>query len=151
MTHGESTFIGEGRQAEVPLQVFLRQLLDPLSLPGCQTTFEVLLYITRWAILRHDMRAEEQAKIVKEEFTERVRKLQGRKNDLRQLSQSLVRCPVNASQILNPWCSCIVRERMERGSRNVIVDPIDRTRISSPRIRFEVVNAHASGGPHGNS
>ena len=63
--------------------------------------------------------------------------------------QNTIHRPVNASQLLNPLSFGVVSERIQRESRNVIVDPIDRARIACPRVRFEVVNTHASQGHTG--
>src|SRR5271163_2844864 len=97
------------------------------------------------------MSTEEQAKIVQEKRAEPAWILQGRKNDLRHLSQNPVHRSVIASQMLNPRSFGIVREGVQRGSRNVIVDPIDRARIACARVRFEIVNTHASRRPYRDS
>ena len=151
MTYRESAFCGEHRQPQLAFQIFSKQVLNPFSLPKRQTTFEALPHIARRGVPHSNMRAEEQTKIVEEEIAEPVWVLQRRKKHLRHLLENAVNRTVNASQMLDPRPFGIVSERIERGSRNVIVDPIDRARIAPPRIRFEVVDAHASRRPHRNS
>jgi hypothetical protein len=49
--------------------------------------------------------------------------------------------------MLDPRPFGIVSERIQRGSWNVIVDPIDRAWIARPWIGLQVVDANASGRP----
>src|ERR1700745_3997992 len=61
--------------------------------------------------------------------------------------QHRVDTAVNALECPDPARLSVVGKRIEHGAWHVVVDPIDRTEIARARIRFQVVNAHATSWP----
>ena len=93
------------------------------------------------------MRAEQQSKGIEKELRGAWLRLHGRNDHLRHPVQHGIDAAMYAFERLNPSGPQVVGERIEQRAWNVIVDPIDRTRVSCTGIRLQVVDANASGRP----
>src|ERR1700756_5718780 len=61
--------------------------------------------------------------------------------------QHWVDTAVNTLERPDPARPSVIGKRIEHGAWHMVVDPVDRTGIARPRIRFQVVNAHAASWP----
>ena len=129
MADGKSAFLGERRQFNFTIEVLVNQLNNSALLPRRQTAFRTRKRLASMTVLPDQVRANRQSEIIHEQLREHFRRLfkHGRIDCV--VIDSRIGCWSRAMKTSNFGHSSIVRQRIQSGTRNVVVNPVDRTRF----------------------
>src|ERR1700733_8804950 len=111
-----------------------KQFHNATPLPWCQTAFVLRESFTKLTIPADKVRTNHHGERIHEQLREHLRSVQARQDRLRQVMQDRVGGSVNTVEALNAGHSGIVREGIQGCTRNMVVDPVDRARISNTRV-----------------
>lgn len=147
MPNGKPALPGEGRQFQLPVQLGMDQFRHPTPLPGSQPAAVREDRLASAAIFPDEVLSDHGAERVHEKLREHFLLLQARKNQLCEVMEGRVVGSIGAVQFPNCGNSGVIRKGIQRGTRHMVVHPVDGSWVSNARIRLQVAHSDSPDRP----
>src|SRR5580698_8304366 len=143
----QSTLCGRHGKAEIAVKMLRKKINHSTLLPWRKSPSGANPGIKRRRVSLCHVGAEKQTEVIEEDLGKCFRRSQRWQDQLGQLMQDRIHRAVRVFQGLDASTSHIRCERIERGPRDVVVDPIDRSAIAGARIGLKIIDTHPTCGP----